>query len=60
MRTRRKDNFVMILATLWLLVNSIVFCIFGVDCLWISNTFFIVALVAVLLNNRLMKWFNKR
>ncbi|MCQ2210205.1 MAG: hypothetical protein MJZ34_07935 [Paludibacteraceae bacterium] len=60
MRTKRKDNFVIIFSFIWLLANVIVDSIFGIDKVWIPNTIAIVIMIIILFNNRLMKWFNER
>lgn len=59
MRTRRKDTFVVIFITIWLLANTIVSFI-DIDRVWIPNTIAISIMFIVVLNKRLMKWFNTK
>lgn len=60
MRTKRKDNFVHLFVTIWLFTNSVIFCIFGIENVWIPNTIAIIVLSFILLNKKIMAWFNRR
>lgn len=60
MRTKRKDRFVAISSALWLLSNSVVYFVYDAETLTYSNAVFIIGYLLIILNPKLMKWFNEK
>lgn len=60
MRTKRKDRFVAISATLWLLINSVVYFVYDIESVAYSNSIFIIGYLLIILSPKLMKWFNEK
>lgn len=60
MRTKRKDRFVAISATLWLLINSVVYFVYDIESVAYSNAIFIIGYLLIILSPKLMKWFNEK
>lgn len=60
MCTKRKDRFVAISATLWLLINSVVYFVYDIESVAYSNAIFIIGYLLIILSPKLMKWFNEK
>ena len=60
MRTKRKDNFVIIVSIAWILANLGTFFVAGEEYMVISSAIFIVLLAAIMSCRPLMRWFNEK
>lgn len=54
----RKDLFILVVATLWILSNAVAYIVQGMDFVTASNIIWIVALIAASSSSKFMSWLN--
>jgi hypothetical protein len=59
-RTPRKDRFVNIVFVVWCVVNFVLYFIGGMDYVAIGNLGFLLFLVSILRDKKVMAWLNQK